>query len=145
MLRTLFLILLVCVCGCAQHGPVVQFVEGTVTLDGVAVADADVSFAPKGSEGIPALGKTDANGRYYLTSTQAGEFGKGAVVGEYNVQVTKFIDPDYVEPANVQPGDFVPLAKPKHQLPEKYADVKTSGLSATVVKGKNQIDFKLEK
>ncbi|MCL2743909.1 MAG: Ig-like domain-containing protein [Planctomycetaceae bacterium] len=60
--------------GCAQRGPVVQFVEGTVTFDGAAVAEAEVCFTPKGAEGIPAVGKTDANGLYRLTSAKAGCF-----------------------------------------------------------------------
>ena len=131
--------------GCAQRGLPVQFVEGTVTLDGVAVADADVGFTPKeGSEGVPAVGKTDVNGYYRLTSAQGGGFGKGAVVGEYEVRVIKFLDLDAVEPVNPQPGDPLPLAQPRHHLPRQYADVKTSGLSATVKKGKNLIDFNLE-
>jgi len=146
MQRLLVLVSLLFVFGCAPRGPVVQFVEGTVTLDGVAVADADVCFTPKeGSNGIPAVGKTDANGQYRLTSAQGGEFGKGAIAGEYEVRVMKYIDLGFVEPTNPQPGDYLPLAKPKHHLPEKYADVKTSGLSATVKKGKNQINFNLEK
>ena len=146
MLRTLLYISLLCTAiGCAQSGPPVQFVQGTITLDGIIVADADVGFTPKpGSDGIPAVGKTDANGVYRLTSAQGGEFGKGAVVGEYDVRVMKYLDLDIVEPENPQPGDHVPLANPKHHLPERYSDVKTSGLSATVKKGRNQIDFNLE-
>ena len=149
MLRTLFFVTLLCVAGCSHRGPVVQFVEGTVTLDGVPVADADVCFTPKSTEGIPALGKTDTNGQYRLTSARGGEFGKGAVGGEYEVRVMKYIDPDYAAPINPSSNDpdktYLPLANPKHQLPEKYADVKTSGLSAAVKKGKNRIDFNLEK
>jgi len=146
MLRKLsFTAVFVCILGCSQRGPVVQFVEGTVTLDGAAVADADVCFTPKGAEGIPAVGKTDASGSYRLTSAQAGEFGKGAVAGEYDVRVVKLLDPDYVPPSTPTIGvRGGPMANPKHQLPEKYADVKTSGLTATVKKGKNKIDFHLE-
>ena len=145
MLRTLFFVALLCVVGCSPRGPVVQFVEGTVTLDGVPVSDADVCFTPKGAEGMPALGKTDANGQYRLTAAQGGEFGKGAVLGDYDVRVMKYVDLDAVDPVNPQPGDYLPMAKPKHHLPEKYADAKTSGLSATVKRGKNRIDFNLEK
>ena len=104
-----------------------------------------VCFTPKGIEGIPAVGKTDADGHYRLTSAQGGEFGKGAVAGEYDVRVQKYVDLDHVASTNVRPGDYGPLAKPKHHLPAKYADVKTSGLSATVKKGKNRINFTLEK
>jgi hypothetical protein len=146
MLRKLSLIC-VCVCftGCSQNGPQVQFVEGTVTQNSTPVADADVCFTPKTTgDGIPAVGKTNANGVYRLTSAQGGEFGRGAVVGDYDVRVMKYIDLDFVMPPNLKIGDSAPLAKPKHHLPEKYANAKTSGLSATVKKGKNRIDFNLE-
>jgi hypothetical protein len=123
----------------------VEMVEGVVTFEGKPVADADVCFTPKSSDGIPAVGKTDSNGAYRLTSAQGGAFGKGAVAGEYEVRVIKYLDLDAVAPVNPQIGDVVPLAKPKHHLPEKYADVKTSGLTATVKKGKNTIDFHLVK
>ena len=143
--KLLYISFLIVIIGCARKGPLVQFVEGTVTMDGIAVANADVGFTPKGADGIPAVGKTDANGHYRLTSAQGGEVGRGAVIGEYDVRVIKFLDLDAVEPVNPQIGDHIPLANPKHHLPEKYADVKTSGLSATVKKGKNRIDFNLEK
>jgi hypothetical protein len=35
-------------------------------------------------------------------------------------------------------------AAPKNLLPEKYADQKTSGLTATVKEGDNSFDFPLE-
>ncbi|MDR2168778.1 MAG: DUF4198 domain-containing protein [Planctomycetaceae bacterium] len=137
--------MVICFTGC-QKGIRVEMVEGVVTFDGKPVADADVSFTPKTEgAGVPALGKTDANGAYRLTSSQGGKFGKGAVAGEYEVRVTKYIDLDYVAPVNPQIGDEAPLAKPKHHLPEKYANVKTSELTATVKKGNNTINFNLTK
>jgi hypothetical protein len=137
------IILVCCLVGCKQ-GLRVEMVEGTVTFEGKPVADADVCFTPKnGQSGIPAIGKTDSNGIYRLTSAQGGAFGKGAVTGEYEVRIMKYTDLDAVEPVNPQLGDVVPLANPKHHLPEKYADVKTSELTATVQKGKNVINFDL--
>ncbi|MDR0608732.1 MAG: hypothetical protein LBG58_01315 [Planctomycetaceae bacterium] len=145
--KIIFMLLLtsaVLLTGCGHKGPNVQFVEGTVTFDSKPVSDADVCFTPKSEQsGIPAMGKTDLNGMYQLTSAQGGAFGKGAVAGEYDVRIMKYLDLDAVAPENPQIGDVVPLAKPKHHLPEKYADVKTSGLTATVKKGKNIINFDL--
>jgi hypothetical protein len=136
--------LICCFSGGCRRGLQVQMVEGTVTLDGKTVADADVCFTPKTDQsGISAVGTTDVNGNYRLTSAQGGAFGKGAVAGEYDVRIMKFKDLDAVEPVNPQLGDSIPLARPKHHLPEKYANVKTSGLTATVKKGKNTIDFNL--
>jgi hypothetical protein len=135
--------LMCCFVGC-QKGIRVEMVEGIVTFEGKAVADADVCFTPVNEQsGIPAIGKTDSNGNYRLTSSQGGAFGKGAVAGEYEIRVTKYLDLDAVAPVNPKIGDHVPLANPKHHLPEKYADVKTSGLTATVKKGNNTINFNL--
>ncbi|MDR1383076.1 MAG: Ig-like domain-containing protein [Planctomycetaceae bacterium] len=139
----LLVISVVLLTGCGNKGPSVRFVEGTVTFEGKPVSKADVCFTPKSVDGIPATGITDANGVYHLTSAQGGEFSKGAVAGEYDVRIMKYLDLDAVAPENPQIGDIVPLAKPKHHLPEKYADVKTSGLSATVKKGKNTLNFDL--
>jgi hypothetical protein len=137
------IILVCCLVGC-QKGLRVEMVEGVVTFEGKPVADADVCFTAKtGQSGIAAIGKTDSNGRYWLTSSQGGGFNKGAVAGEYEVRIMKYTDLDAVEPVNPQLGDVIPLAKPKHHLPEKYADVKTSELTATVKKGKNVINFDL--
>ncbi|MDR3197446.1 MAG: DUF4198 domain-containing protein [Planctomycetaceae bacterium] len=139
------IILVCCFAGC-QKGIRVEMVEGVVTFEGKPVADADICFTPKNENfGIPAIGKTDSNGAYQLTSSQGGGFNKGAVAGEYDVRVMKYVDLDYVEPVNPQLGDSVPLANPKHHLPEKYADTKTSGLTATVKTGKNTINFDLTK
>jgi hypothetical protein len=136
--------LICCISGGCQRGLQVQMVEGRVTLDGKVVADADVCFTPKADMlGISAVGTTDANGNYRLTSAQGGVFGKGAVTGEYEVRIIKFKDLNAIEPVNPKIGDSVPLANPKHHLPEKYANVKTSGLTATVKEGKNTIDFNL--
>jgi hypothetical protein len=154
---TLIITLCVFFTGCGPKGPAVQMVEGTVSFDGEPVADAVVGFVPKGgSTGIPAVGQTDENGVYHLTSSQGGAWGKGAVTGEYDVRVSKFLDLDAIaaEKANkdkpLEPGDPAlaasgALAKPKHHLPEKYADEKTSGLTVNVKKGKNVFDFDLKK
>ncbi|GHT14491.1 hypothetical protein FACS1894170_11540 [Planctomycetales bacterium] len=109
-----------------------------------------------GDSGVPAIGQTDANGVYRLTSSQGGDWGKGAVAGEYDVRISKYLDLDMIaaEKANkekpLEPGDPAmsiggALAKLKHHLPEKYADEKTSGLTANVKKGKNVFDFDLKK
>jgi hypothetical protein len=137
------ILLIGCFIGC-QKGIQVEMVEGTVTFDGKPVANADVCFTPKSEQsGIPAMGKTDLNGTYKLTSAQGGEFGKGAVVGEYEVRIIKYLDLEAVASVNPQIGDEVPLAKPQHHLPEKYANVKTSGLTTTIKKGNNIINFNL--
>jgi hypothetical protein len=65
-------------------------VEGTIAYDSKPLTDALVSFVPKiEGVGIPAIGKTDENGCFRLTSMQGGQPNKGAVAAEYVVVVTK--------------------------------------------------------
>lgn len=129
--------------------PTTYKVTGTVTLDGSPVEGATVSFVP-GKTGDPAVGKTDASGKYTLTS-----FGDvdGATPGEYKVTVAKYgfteasggtstgeeMPADYAAPSGDDEGG-------KNTLPEKYQSVGNSGLSATVTQDptQNVFDFALE-
>src|SRR5216684_4515847 len=65
--------------GCGGSGTV--SVKGVVTLDGVPLSKAAVSFVPLG-EGRPAYGQTDANGNFRLTTFRTDD---GALPGEYKV------------------------------------------------------------
>jgi hypothetical protein len=144
--------------GCSQTGPdrpKTYPVSGKVTLNGEPVEGATVAFqAAKYS----ASGTTDASGTYKLTTFAAGD---GAVPGEYKVAVTKLeggaapagaaggsgglasgdLAADYEAPKEVE-GTAEP-SPPKSQLPAKYANAETSGLTATVGEGPNNIDFDL--
>lgn len=101
---------------------------------------------------------TQHSGTYKLTTFAAGD---GAVPGEYKVAVTKLertaasagaagsagglasgdLAADYEAPKEVE-GAAEP-STPKSQLPAKYANAETSGLTATVSEGPNNIDFDL--
>lgn len=61
-------------------------VKGKVTLGGNPVAGASVTFSPKTKGVPPAMGLTDAQGIYILTTYDAGD---GAVEGTYKVMVYK--------------------------------------------------------
>jgi len=109
-------------------------VAGVVTYKGLPVPDAQVTFSPQGA-GQAAFGRTDAEGKYSLTTFESGD---GATVGRYKVAVTKFETPDA---SAVPTGDaYVPpegrktpkAAKPKSLLPAKYASPQTSDLQAEV-------------
>jgi len=139
------------VVGCSSESgiPGTAPVSGTVKQKGAPLADATVTFAPAGqSSGRAASGKTDASGKFTLTTLKAGD---GAMPGEYSVTVTKteMIGKTYTpEEANEYYSKHQKSPPPpqiKNVLPEKYAKGDTSGLKATVKKGdKNEFNFDVE-
>ena len=130
--------------GCSG-GLETQQIEGTVLFEGSPVADALVGFSPKGG-GIPAYGRTDAQGVYKITSAQGGKQDAGAVPGEYIVTISKAVpirEPTAQELIDLREKD-IPINIPeKNALPERYGNTTTSEFTATVVKGKNTFDFEL--
>ena len=148
VVRTLSLAVLVvglgAVWGCSR-GPAVQYVEGVVTLDGEPVEGAIVTFSPSG-EGLGAAGTTDASGVYRLNAL-TGRAGGGTLVGDYLVAIRKW---EYRDPGPApDPSDQKAYAtwqeqslraakrEPIYVTPEAYGDAATSGLKATVKKGRN--------
>ncbi|MEX1039410.1 MAG: carboxypeptidase-like regulatory domain-containing protein [Pirellulaceae bacterium] len=112
--------------GCnGSAGEGLASVEGTVTLDGQPLPNAQVIFQP--AAGRPSTAITDAEGKYQLqyTMDQA-----GAEVGSHAVKVTTAID---------QPDD----TRASEQVPKKYN--LESELVEEVEPGKNTIDFELSK
>jgi hypothetical protein len=134
--------------GCQPGGPKERTypVTGVVTLNNEPVADAAVTFHPAGS-GKLAVGKTDASGRFTLTTTETGQ--SGAVPGRYRVTVAKYVSPE--QPAAVAPsGEYqeqAPETTPapaQNVLPAKYADPSTSGFEVEVKAGENSFTFALQ-
>ena len=117
-------------------------VSGTVTMNGQPVADANLNFQrTDGTRG--AVGVTDAQGRYELTTFTAGD---GALPGEYRVAVTQFETPPPGAAVDEDDPNYDPDAPafvPENLLPEQYANPETSGLTATVTEGSNTVDFQL--
>ena len=125
----------------------VEMVEGTITLDGVPLVGATIGFSPIDGEGIPAVGKTNETGKFILTATQGGEFGKGTMLGKYNVSVTKEqLEREYTsqELQRMDAGGPSPNIPVISIVPKKYNDPNNSGLTAEVVRGKNTFNFALE-
>lgn len=125
--------LIVSFCGCSGNGIRVNYVEGTVTWKDTPVAGAMVTFEPTGdgTDVYVAFGRTDEQGQYVLT-TQASEYGSGAVAGSYKVSI-----------ARPSPGAS---GRPSQtsDLPGVYAEGILTPLTAEVERGRNRFDFNLE-
>jgi hypothetical protein len=131
--------------GCKRPNYVsTELVEGVVTLDGVPVSDAEVTFYPiQFGVGESAMGRTDSNGVYRLSSMK-GEPKKGTVASDYAVTVSKYVTWEIEKPYYDSKQDAVIKFESKEELPMAYTDVETSPLTVTVSKGKNTINLKLE-
>ncbi len=135
------------VVGCQESGlDGLVPVSGAVTYKGKPIENADVVFNPSGKERA-ASAKTDASGKFQLTTLNPQD---GAQPGSYQVTISKkeMIDPMSAEEAEAwfhKHAGPPPPRKIKNDLPEKYADEKSSGLSATVKTGdKNDFHFDLK-
>lgn len=133
--------------GCGDGAPTVptEHVRGVVTLDGTPVEGATVTFTPvDAAAGGAANGYTDPNGEYELTLLAPGpgmkaELGGGTLPGEYRVSVIKSVAGEVAEPARGQSQ----APKLTYVVPKKYANVRTSGLTATVQVGGNDVPLQL--
>ena len=137
----------VCI-GCGHKSGLdgVVAVTGTVTYQGKPIDGASVAFSPDG-KGRAASGRTDATGRFQLTTLDAND---GALPGKYKVAISK------VEVENAMTADQAmewfkknggppPGGNIKNRLPDKYKDANASGQTAEVVKGgENDFSFKLD-
>ena len=109
--------------GCGESDrPPLGTVTGTVTLDGVPLAEALVLFTPEGP-GRTAIGTTDASGGYRLAYLRDIA---GANLGPHAVRITTADDE----------------AGRKEILPPRYH--RQSELVAVVEPGDNVIDFTLQ-
>ena len=123
---------LVLAAGCNRSGLDLAPVEGVVTYNGSPVAEAGVMFAPQ--QGPSAMATTDTDGKFALTTANH----EGALIGQHRVSISKV---DTI--AIPQPRGF-PLYQHKSHIPEKYADVSTSELTADVIDDDNHFEFKLK-
>jgi hypothetical protein len=137
--------------GCPNSRPATYRVTGTVTMQGKPLAGAVVTFVPTSNEGAAASAITDSEGKYALTTWQAGD---GARPGDYHVKVSKqeetAVDPSKMV-RNVpleEDQKYVESTKPrppaKILVPSKYLDESTSGLSHTVPKASSTFDIEIK-
>lgn len=146
-------------CGGASR-PSTYPVTGTVTFQGTPVAGAMVSFSPAdaGTEARAAMGITDEQGNYSLTTFESGD---GAMPGSYKVKVAKY-DQSATPPVvsdrsaatdsaeGAMPANYVletntaSAAPPKSELPERYASPSTTPLTFSVEATQNTYNIDLQ-
>jgi hypothetical protein len=112
--------------GCGVRGTPAGQVEGQVSLRGQPVTRGNVNFLLK-EKGVGAVAAIDGAGKY--------AFAAPLEAGTYAVYVT----PMPPEPA--PPGTATPRAAP--EIPARYQDPSTSGLSCTVKHGRNELPIAL--
>lgn len=149
-LRAVGLTVLAVVLGCSgsdRNRPQTANAGGRVTLSGQPVADATVTFSPEGP-GRAASGKTDAEGKFTLSTTNTIE---GVVPGTYGVAISKQRTEGGMSEAESQ-AYYEKTGKPPppptviDELPEKYKSPASSLLRANVTaEGPNEFTFDLAK
>lgn len=151
-MKSFVCVCLLLLCGCG--GPGLYPVSGTVTLDGKSIEGLMVGFSPAG-EGISGAGRTDATGKYVITSAQ----GRGLPPGEYNISIQEITAAEnsateikavesssnsaaYEQQAMGSASEYKAAErKSKKVIPAKYNAQST--LKETVAKTENTIDFTL--
>ncbi|MCO6044748.1 hypothetical protein NG895_12595 [Aeoliella sp. ICT_H6.2] len=136
---------LLLVAGC-DSGPDTAQVSGLIVFDGEKVPKGTISFYPVGG-GRPASGQIQSDGTYKLSTFDPGD---GALLGEHKVAIeSKEVSGNAPKPKSLKEEVANPGASAVSNttvtwiVPEKYAAVATSELTATVSEGDNKIDFNL--
>lgn len=122
----------------SQQRPKVVPVTGQVLYKGQPIEGATVAFTSnEGTQG--ATGKTDADGRFQLTTF---ELNDGAVLGEHKVKISKVEASSSWSPDAAE--DVRPQVQQRSLLPARYGDYNTSKLTASVSEsGSNEFTFEL--
>jgi hypothetical protein len=126
--------LAIALCCTSCSGGRLNTVQGKVLYQGKPAKGALVVFHPKGNESltaIPATGIAGEDGSFTLSSGKDA----GAVAGDYAVTVTW---PEEAKETTKIPME--PPPPPPDRLKGRYANRETSGLTATVKSGTNQLE-----
>jgi predicted small lipoprotein YifL len=128
--------------GCGPAGPLVAPVRGKVMYKDKPVPKANIVFTPAEKSGMSAMGITDENGEYELTT-----FGRndGAILGLHKVSIAARAPYDGKVPPGMGAAYLEELeTQGKPLIPERYFNVEKSGLTADVKSGSNTINFTLK-
>ena len=143
-LSSLFLLTLLAA-GCGPSYPACYEVRGKVTFDGQPVTQGTITFYP--DEGRSAMGKIQPDGSYTLTTFNAED---GALPGNHSVTIKATSVSGPAAPASFEEElarANVPAPTGERTVtwlvPQRFSQRESSGLSATVQKKSNTIDFDL--
>ena len=135
--------------GCGPRPPALEPTTGMVTLDGQPIDEATVTLAPTSGPSATASGITDSTGTFTLTTVVPGMGALAGIgAGEYWVTITKVKSASTAQVSD-DPGLVAAVSEnepPKvtYAVPKGYGDANTSGLKATIAKGKNELKFELD-
>lgn len=142
---------LVLVTGCNKMDTNTVSASGVVTYAGSPVEGAEVVFIPKdptSPDTKPARGTTDNGGQFTVKTYFTSDVDtRGVRPGDYIVTIQKLAAPegmtmDEWQIANMEDPTSVPPLR--SLVPEKYKNIQTSELTATIEKnGKNEFTFQL--
>jgi hypothetical protein len=127
----LALVLLVFLVGCGESktAPVSGRVKLKDGSDVSVLAGYSLTFEAEGGK-TSAVGELDRDGAFRLSTFGAND---GAMPGKYRVAISPPNNPDPDKPPT------------RSKLPAKYANLETSGLTAEVKPGQNNIELELDK
>lgn len=139
--------------GCNKDEIKVYPVQGKILYNGTPIDEVQIYFVPKDGTGRGATAISDAAGNF--TVMTHGSKKNGAVAGEYYVLAAKTIGVDNEGKQiklSSEPPDHTPsvMLKPQIQpiakslIPEKYNNPQKPLLEATIIKGKNILEFNLQ-
>jgi hypothetical protein len=142
--RLLTVVGLLALTGCG--GEKLGQVTGTVTVAGRPVAGGTIQFVP--ATGKAAVGSINPDGSYTLTTYRTGD---GALVGPHKVvihatrvgpgSVVPATFADELKPAKGDSGKMLVPGKVEWIVPERYSDLISTDLTATVSGGDQTINF----
>jgi hypothetical protein len=122
--------------GCGSQAPVVP-VEGTLKMNGKALANVQVDFLPEAA-GPRSSGVTDSKGHYSLTCADGRP---GAVVGAHRVVAVDLAV--YGDKPIPRGREDEVLQKPS-RLPAGYGEVSKTPWKKEVTNGSNVIDLEIQ-
>jgi hypothetical protein len=146
-LAILYLAVLMVASGCQPPPPNTIPVSGTVTIDGLPLARANVSFFPQGeTTGRGGMGQTDGQGRFtvHIHDNQSTKQGPpGLFAGQYKVIISKLVNPDgtpFIASEDVAPID----SNARDLVPEAYSNYDLTKLTADVQPPEKKLTFDLQ-
>ncbi len=119
--------------GCSDERQRTALVRGKITYKSNLVTSGTITFVPE-TPGPSATAEIQKDGTYVLSTYGNGD---GAVLGRHKVMIISLEDN-----TGRLPEERNPL--PNMLLPAKYSDIQTSGLTAEVGEGTNEINFPLK-